>query len=144
MVFPARKASKGNKMKLTEVEVNWYDGGLRPSLPKGWPVGRDLLDNGGGTIFYGSKDTLVCGTFGMNPMLMSGRVPNVAQKRRRVPKMNYEQLRSKFNPKTVDMPINNSLTVFERLDDAEVPVNITSPPATFIRVRLTLAFSFCA
>ncbi len=135
MVFPERKASKGNKMKLTEVEVNWNDGGIRPSLPKGWPDGKDLQYNGGGTIFHGSKDTLICGTFGMNPMLMSGRVPNVPQKRRRVPKMNYGELRQKFNTKTVDMPKMHTLTVAHEQDwiraCKESPENRVQPASPF-------------
>ncbi len=31
---------------------------------------------GGGVIFYGTKDTLICGCYGVNPYLVSGRVPN--------------------------------------------------------------------
>ena len=84
LIFPKRKASNGNKMKLPEVEMNWFDGGLRQFMPEGWPAGKPMGFNGGGTVFYGSKDTLVCGTFGTAPMLLSGREPKVSQKRRRI------------------------------------------------------------
>lgn len=80
-VFPARENRP--KVAFPQVEVNWYDGGLLPPRPKGLPAGKDMNDNGGGVIFHGTKDTLLCGTYGMNPWLLSGRKPNV-------PKMNRE------------------------------------------------------
>ena len=72
-IFPARK--KQYKVAMPQVEVIWYDGGLQPLRPKGVPAGKDLNDGGGGVIFYGSKDTLICGCYGMNPWLVSGRKP---------------------------------------------------------------------
>lgn len=72
--FPARKNMP--KVALPQVEVTWYDGGLQPMRPKGVPQGKNLNDNGGGVIFYGTKDTLICGCYGMNPWLVSGRKPN--------------------------------------------------------------------
>ncbi|MEX0929859.1 MAG: hypothetical protein WDZ53_10665, partial [Balneolales bacterium] len=78
-----RRSSKNTT--LPEVEVNWYDGGLRPAMPEGWPEGRDMNFAGGGVIFHGSKDTLICGCYGREPWLLSGRVPNVQQTERRVP-----------------------------------------------------------
>ncbi len=83
MVFPERASMA--KVNMPEVEVHWYDGGLRPLMPDGWPAGRNLDGGGGGVIFYGSKDILVCGSGSRNPWLMSGRVPNVPQTVRRVP-----------------------------------------------------------
>ena len=35
-------------------------------------------------IFHGTKDTLICGCYGLEPWLLSGRVPNVAKTERRV------------------------------------------------------------
>lgn len=83
MIFPERDPLE--KVNMPEVEVHWYDGGLQPLKPEGWPDGKDMNDGGGGVIFYGSKDTLVCGSGAREPWLMSGRVPNVPQKIRRVP-----------------------------------------------------------
>ena len=35
------------------------------------------MQSGGGlTIFHGTKDTLICGCYGQNPWLLSGRKPN--------------------------------------------------------------------
>lgn len=45
------------------------------------------MQSGGGlTIFHGTKDTLICGCYGQNPWLLSGRVPNAPKVCRRVPK----------------------------------------------------------
>ncbi|MDH6534143.1 twin-arginine translocation signal domain-containing protein [Parabacteroides sp. 52] len=82
LVFPARDNMA--KIALPEVEVHWYDGGLRPDLPKGWPAGRQMNDSGGAVIFHGTKDTLICGCYGVNPWLLSGRTPNAPQQCRRV------------------------------------------------------------
>ena len=73
-VFPARDNMP--KVAMPEVEVYWYDGGLKPARPEGLPAGKDLNMAGGGVIFYGTKDTLICGCYGVNPYLVSGRVPN--------------------------------------------------------------------
>lgn len=84
LTFPKRTPKKKMKMKLPEVEVYWYDGGIRPTLPDNWPAGKDPNNNGGGVIFHGTKDTLVCGCYGMDPWLLSGRVPQAPKFRRRV------------------------------------------------------------
>ena len=84
LTYPERIAPKGAKIKYPQVEVTWYDGGLQPPKPAGWPEGRDMNDGGGGVLFHGTKDTLVCGCYGRNPWLLSGRVPVVAKTERRV------------------------------------------------------------
>lgn len=81
-IFPARDNMP--KVAMPEVEVNWYDGGLLPDRPEGLPAGVNLNDNGGCVIFHGTKDTLICGCYGRNPYLVSGRVPNVPKTLRRV------------------------------------------------------------
>lgn len=82
LIFPARDNMP--KVSMPKVEVHWYDGGLRPDLPKGFPAGRDMDDQGGGVIFHGTKDTLICGCYGVNPWLLSGRTPNAPKVCRRV------------------------------------------------------------
>jgi len=81
--FPARENMP--KVAMPEVEVVWYDGGLRPMLPKGFPANKDMNDSGGGVIFHGTKDTLICGCYGVNPWLLSGRIPNAPKVLREVP-----------------------------------------------------------
>ena len=84
-VFPERPtAGKKPKVKFPEVEVNWYDGGIKPVMPKGWPAGKDMNDSGGAAIFYGTKDTLVCGCYGVNPWLLSGKKPNSPKTQREI------------------------------------------------------------
>lgn len=73
--FPARKG-KGSVAQFPQVDVYWYDGGLQPERPKGVPAGKNLNDSGGGVIFHGTKDTLICGCYGVNPWLVSGRKPS--------------------------------------------------------------------
>ena len=81
-IFPARENLP--KVSMPEVEVYWYDGGIKPMRPKGFPAGRDMNDSGGGVIFHGTKDTLFCGCYGVNPWLLSGRVPSAPKKVREV------------------------------------------------------------
>lgn len=83
LTFPARENMP--KLAMPEVEIHWYDGGLLPNRPEGFPEGFDMMKEGGGiTIFHGTKDTLVCGCYGEKPFLLSGRVPNVPKVCRRV------------------------------------------------------------
>jgi len=84
LTYPARVTPKKAKMKLPQVEVIWYDGGLEPPKPEGWPAGKNMNDGGGGVIFHGTKDKLICGCYGRNPWLLSGRVPVVPKTERRI------------------------------------------------------------
>ena len=85
--FPARDNLP--KVGMPEVEVYWYDGGIRPMRPAGMPDNKDLFDSGGGVIFHGTKDTLFCGSYGVNPWLLSGRTP-VAPKTQREVTLTHE------------------------------------------------------
>ena len=84
LTFPERIVPKISKIKYPKVEVIWYDGGLQPKKLQGWPAGKDMNNGGGGVIFHGSKDTLICGVAGVDPWLLSGRIPVVPQTERRV------------------------------------------------------------
>jgi len=88
LTFPKRKSN--TKTNLPEVKVTWYDGGLQPNKPEGWPEGKNMNNSGGGVIFHGTKDTLFCGCYGRDPWLLSGRVPNVTKTRRRI-EVSHEQ-----------------------------------------------------
>ncbi|MDD4921243.1 MAG: Gfo/Idh/MocA family oxidoreductase [Bacteroidales bacterium] len=78
--FPARDNMP--RVGMPEVEVYWYDGGLQPARPEGMPVGKSLNKSGGGVIFHGTKDTLICGCYGEGPWLLSGRKPDAPKKMR--------------------------------------------------------------
>ncbi|KAA6346753.1 Glucose-6-phosphate 3-dehydrogenase [termite gut metagenome] len=80
--FPARDNLA--KVAMPEVEIYWYDGGLKPMRPAGMPANKNLNDSGGGVIFHGTKDTLICGCYGVNPWLLSGRNPNTPDVLRKV------------------------------------------------------------
>jgi len=83
LTFPARDNMP--HVAMPEVEIHWYDGGMMPNRPANFPQGKELMQNGGGlVIFHGTKDTLICGCYGRDPFLLSGRVPNVAKTERRV------------------------------------------------------------
>ncbi|PID92279.1 MAG: oxidoreductase [Bacteroidetes bacterium] len=82
LIYPERRPMPN--VKMPEVEVTWFDGGLQPMKPDWWPEGKNMNDSGGGVIFHGSKDTLICGCYGIRPWLLSGRVPDAPKFRRRV------------------------------------------------------------
>ena len=85
LTFPARDNMA--KVAMPEVVVYWYDGGLMPDRPAGFPQGRRLMGSGGGLcIFHGTKDTLLCGCYGEGPWLLSGREPSLPKILRRVDK----------------------------------------------------------
>jgi len=84
MTFPKR--DKVGKVDMPEVDVYWYDGGIKPELPENWPAGKNPNKSGGGTFFYGTKDILHVGCYGVEPELLSGRKPNVKKSERRVEK----------------------------------------------------------
>jgi hypothetical protein len=97
LTYP-RRASMA-KVNMPEVEIVWYDGGLKPREPEGWPAGRNMNVGGGGVIFHGTKDTLICGCYGREPWLISGRVPNVPQTERRLDNHRQDWIRAaKENP----------------------------------------------
>lgn len=81
LTYPERESSFG---RLPEVDIHWFDGGIKPYKPEGWPDGRNMNHRGGGVLFYGSEDTLVCGCYGSDPWLLSGNEPDVPQTERRV------------------------------------------------------------
>ncbi len=62
---------------MPEVDIRWYDGGFKPERPEGLPAGFNLNINGGCSVFYGTKDIMVVGCYGTDPILVSGRKPEV-------------------------------------------------------------------
>lgn len=67
-VFPARP-KKGN-VKMPEVKVVWYDGGLLPPRPEELADGEMMGDANGGIIFIGSKGKIMTGCYGAEPTLL--------------------------------------------------------------------------
>jgi len=87
-VFPQRDNMP--RVGMPELVVNWYDGGILPDRPEGLAAGKSLNDSGGALIFYGTRDTLICGCYGVNPYLLSGRKPDVPS-RHRVITLSHQQ-----------------------------------------------------
>ncbi|MBQ8099215.1 MAG: Gfo/Idh/MocA family oxidoreductase [Bacteroidaceae bacterium] len=85
--FPARPNMP--KLALPECELTWYDGGLIPNFPINMPEGKSF-DSNGVCVFYGTKDTMVVGTYGNDPFLCSGREPEVPNLCREV-KVSHQQ-----------------------------------------------------
>ena len=79
--FPARDNMA--KVAMPELELIWYDGGLMPPRPADLADGKEL-PSGSGVIFHGSKDTLICSSYGGTPFLASGRKPNTPEVLRKV------------------------------------------------------------
>jgi len=69
-----KRPNKG-KIKMPKVKFTWFDGGHKPERPKGMKPGTNLGNWGGGAIFHGTKGTLVCGTYAMDPIII-GREDN--------------------------------------------------------------------
>lgn len=86
VIYTFPKRGKIGKLELPEVEINWYDGGLTPPRPAG-ADGKDIRNC---SIFYGTKDTLICGSHGGMPWLTSGRTPSAPKLLREI-KVSHEQ-----------------------------------------------------
>ena len=61
---------KFNTKAHGDVALNWFDGGLKPELPEELKDGETIGDNGGGSIFYGTKGILICDTYSLNARLL--------------------------------------------------------------------------
>ncbi|MFN8241757.1 MAG: Gfo/Idh/MocA family oxidoreductase [Bacteroidales bacterium] len=85
MTFPARPNLP--RMAMPEVEVTWYDGGFHAMIPEVLPEGKKW--DGEGCAIYGSKDTLILGSHGTAPYLLSGRTPKSPEVLRTVPDNNH-------------------------------------------------------
>lgn len=54
----------------SDLELNWYDGGLMPAFPEGIGEEESIGDDGGGSIFYGTKGIMIADTYSGNPRLL--------------------------------------------------------------------------
>lgn len=84
--FPAR-AARG-KVKMPEVKVYWYDGGLLPDRPEELKDGEMMGDENGGIIFTGTKGKIMTGCYGMNPTLLpKSEMAHFEQPKPRIPRI---------------------------------------------------------
>lgn len=63
-----------------DIALNWYDGGLKPDLPDELKDGEPIGDNGGGSIFYGTKGILICDTYSRNARLVPSNLMGLLNK----------------------------------------------------------------
>jgi hypothetical protein len=66
--FPARQPI--GKLKMPEVKVLWYDGGLLPPRPEELAEGEMMGNEDGGIIFIGAKGKIMTGCNGMGHTLL--------------------------------------------------------------------------
>jgi predicted dehydrogenase len=83
--FPRRP--KKDNVEMPPVKFTWYDGGLMPERPEGIPEGKIMGDSGGGAMFVGSKGTLICSTYALDPYIIGreNNPPQVSESFRRIP-----------------------------------------------------------
>lgn len=60
--------ARGEGPAFGPVRAMWYDGGLRPPVPDGWPLDQEMP--GRGTLFVGDKGVMICPGLGGKPMLL--------------------------------------------------------------------------
>lgn len=56
--------------KKPELKLHWMDGGIRPERPAELGPNEMMGDGGNGTIFIGTKGSMMCGTYGAIPNLL--------------------------------------------------------------------------
>ena len=101
--FPSR--GKAGNTTLSEMTLDWVDGGLKPPRPKGMPEDKKFGE--GGVIFHGTKDTLI--TAAGAPFLLSGREIKVPSQSREIT-ISHEQdwIRAcKENPSSRVKPVSD-------------------------------------
>jgi predicted dehydrogenase len=109
--FPARP--KEGKLNMPAVTVCWYDGGLLPPRPEGFPDGVELGEGNNGVLFHGTKGLLACGNYGGSCRLLPEdkfrNTPKPAARLRRVG-MSHEMdfVRAcKESPQNRVLPLSN-------------------------------------
>jgi predicted dehydrogenase len=53
-----------------QIQLHWMDGGIQPSRPDELLPNETMGDGGNGTLFYGTKGKMMCGTYGIDPKLL--------------------------------------------------------------------------
>ncbi len=61
-------AVRGEGPARGPVRAMWWDGGLRPPVPEGWPEDQEMP--GRGSMFIGDKGVMICPGLGGRPMLL--------------------------------------------------------------------------
>lgn len=59
------------------IQLNWYDGGLKPDLPDELKDDETIGSSGGGTIMYGDRGTLIFDTYSANARFLPSELQNI-------------------------------------------------------------------
>jgi predicted dehydrogenase len=87
-IFPERPDFM--KVKLPEVKVTWWDGGLLPPRPEELPSGEIMgRDSNGGVLLIGSKGKIMSGCYGLNPFILGRKAESAPKLLRRIDKGHY-------------------------------------------------------
>src|SRR5690606_23782158 len=81
--FPEKQLEK---IKVPELKMTWYDGGLMPERPEGIEPGKIMGDGGGGAMVVGTKGTIICSTYGRDPYII-GRENNPPVVEKTIPRV---------------------------------------------------------
>ncbi|GGG40007.1 dehydrogenase [Croceivirga lutea] len=60
-----------------DIQLNWYDGGLKPDLPDELKDGETIGSSGGGTIMYGDRGTLIFDTYSQNARFLPSELKEI-------------------------------------------------------------------
>ena len=71
---------KFNTAEHGDIALNWYDGGIMPDLPDELKDGETMGGSGGGTIFYGTKGTMICDVYSTNARLLPSKMMDLIHK----------------------------------------------------------------
>lgn len=71
---------KFNTSEHGDIALNWYDGGILPDLPDELKDGEKIGDNGGGSIFYGTRGILICDVYSRNARLLPSKTMELLNK----------------------------------------------------------------
>lgn len=60
-----------------DIQLNWYDGGLKPDLPDELKDDETVGDGGGGTVMYGDRGTLIFDTYSRNARFLPSELKDI-------------------------------------------------------------------
>jgi predicted dehydrogenase len=66
--FPDRQSYKN--VKMPEVKLTWYDGGLMPDRPRELDDGEMMGDRDGGVMFIGTRGKIITGCYARDPIFL--------------------------------------------------------------------------
>ena len=75
------------------IQLNWFDGGIKPDLPDELKDGETIGNGDGGTVMYGEKGIIVTDTYSQNARLLPSNLNELYQQ----PKAKYVRIPGGMN-----------------------------------------------